>query len=158
MKRIRQSLTAGPATHRARPVPRHDAGGASAGGMRTWTSSITTPDPVRSGAPFTVTIGYGNNGPDTADSAYIQRVTSSHRWVSTSSSTTSSTATDRCTTPFRHRPTGTDTNGNAPLLFWDDFYCETVFFQLQGDDGIPDERRSRSTPFLPVRAAPSPLT
>jgi hypothetical protein len=43
--------------------------------------------------------------------------------------------------------TGTDTLGNVPMLFWDDFYCENTFFQLQGDD-TPD-----ATPIQPLAPA-----
>jgi hypothetical protein len=44
---------------------------------------------------------------------------------------------------------GTDTNGNVPKLFWDDFYCEHVMFQLQGASG-PD-----ATPIQPLLAGGS---
>ncbi len=58
----------------------------------------------------------------------------------------SSTATDPGYDALQATSDGTDTNGNVTPLFLDDFYCENLFFQVQGDDSEPD-----ATPIHPLR-------
>jgi len=94
-------------------------------------------DPIAVGVPFTITVGYGNNGPDAATSAYIN------------SYFTAPMGLDVFIDDFfngngmlfdiiQASADGTDTLGNAPLLFWDDYHCEELLFQLQRNDSDPD--------------------
>ena len=109
------------------------------------TASTTVPDPVTNGTTFSVTVGYGNNGPDTAVSAYVNSEFVPPMGLDVFLENYFN-GDGSMYTEMQDSATGTDTNGNEPLLFWDDFYCENTFFQLQGDD-TPD-----ATPIQPLAA------
>ena len=100
-------------------------------------TSATQPTSVSPGSEFTVTVSYANAGPDTARSAYINSWFvapmgmdvfiddyvngDGEMWIA-----------------IQESAEGTDTLGNAPLLFWDDYFCEDLWFQLQRDDDDTD--------------------
>lgn len=97
-----------------------------------WTTH-TGPEPIAAGTMITVTVDYGNNGPEQAASAYLNAFF------------TPPMGLDVFVRDTLHGPglyhdaiqasaTGTDTLGNHPWLFWNDYLCEDLFFQLQGDD------------------------
>jgi len=111
-------------------------------------SNITGPGFIPIGAPFTMTIGYGNNGPDTAVSAYLNADFIPPMGLDVFLDNYFNGDGSMFTT-LQDSAAGTDTNGNAPLLFWDNFYCENTFFQLQGDDN-PD-----ATPIQPLATGES---
>lgn len=100
-----------------------------------WTTH-TGPEPITAGTMITMTVDYGNNGPEAAGSAYIN------------AHFTPPMGLDVFVREALHGPglylnavqasaTGTDSLGNHPWLFWDDYLCEDLYFQLQGDD-LPD--------------------
>lgn len=101
-----------------------------------WTNH-SGPGAIATGSPFTVTVGYGNNGPEPATSAYVN------------SYFTAPMGLDVLIDDFfngggsifdavQASADGTDTLGNAPILFWDDYFCEDLLFQLQRSDGDTD--------------------
>jgi len=112
------------------------------------TVSNSVPDPVTLGTPFTVTTTYGNNGPDTAVSAYINSEFIPPMGLDVFLDNYFN-GDGSMYTALQDSAAGTDTNGNFPLLFWDDFYCENTFFQVQGDD-TPD-----ATPIQPLASGAS---
>ena len=92
-------------------------------------SSVTLPDEIWLGTPFTVTVGYANDGPDIASNAYPNGefippmgldVFLDNYWNGDGSMFDDL------------QGSATDSLGNVPLLFWDDYNCETVQFQVQG--------------------------
>jgi len=95
------------------------------------------PEPVWVGRDFTVTTGYANAGPDTAVSAYINTyfIAPGGLDVFIDDLVNGDAAMYDA---IQASATGTDTLGNVPVLYSDDFYCEFLFFQLQGDNGVPD--------------------
>lgn len=101
-----------------------------------WTTH-SGPGPTAVGSQFTITVGYGNNGPDAATSAYVD----SYFLVPMGMDVFIDdlfNGTGAIYDAIQMTATGTDTLGNAPLLFWDTNYCEELFFQLQRNDGDPD--------------------
>lgn len=109
-------------------------------------SSVTLPDSITLGETFTVTVGYANDGPDTADYAYpngefvppmgldvfLDNYFNGDQSMYNNLSVSA-----------------VDSLGNVPLLFWDDFYCETVSFQIQGIS------QPGPTPIAPIAAGES---
>ena len=97
-----------------------------------WTTH-TGSGPTAVGAPITITVGYGNNGPDTAVSAYINSyfVAPMGLDVFIDDFVNGDGAMYNA---IQASATGTDTLGNVPTLFWDDFYCENLLFQVSGDE------------------------
>jgi len=95
------------------------------------------PNPVWAGRDFTVTTGYANAGPDTAVSAYINTYFIAPGGLDVFIDDLVN-GDGAMYDAIQASAIGTDTLGNAPLLFWDDFYCEFLFFQLQGENGLPD--------------------
>jgi hypothetical protein len=103
-------------------------------------SSVTLPAGIMTGESFWVTVGYANHGPDTADTAYPSGefvppmgldVFLDNFWNGNGSM-------------FANlQGSASDSLGNNPILFWDDYYCETVFFQVQGHQPGP-------TPIAPL--------
>ena len=92
-------------------------------------SSVTLPASISLWQPFTVTVGYANAGPDTATSVFPN------------AEFVPPMGLDVLLDNFFNgdqsmyddlQNSATDTLGNLPLLFWDDFYCETLLFQVQG--------------------------
>jgi hypothetical protein len=110
--------------------------------------SSTVPDPVTLGGPVTVTVNYANGGPDTAVSAYVNADFIAPMGLDVFIDNYFN-GDGSIYTAIQDSATGTDTLGNVPLLFWDDFYCENAFFQLQGDD-TPD-----ATPIQPLASGAS---
>ena len=106
-------------------------------------SNQTGPGFIPIGAPFTMTIGYGNSGPDTAVSAYVNTDFIPPMGLDVFLDNYFN-GDGSMYTAMQDSAAGTDTNGNSPLLFWDDFYCENTFFQLQGD-ATPE-----ATPIRPL--------
>jgi len=102
------------------------------------TSSVTLPDPVTLGSPFTVTVGYSNTGPGTTTDTYVHGEFIPPMGLKVFMDNLNNGDGSMFDT-LQATAEGTDTNGNAPFLFWEDFYCSTVFFELQGDNGIPEE-------------------
>lgn len=103
-------------------------------------SIVTLPDQIYVGETFAVTIDYANGGPNVADTAYPNSkfvppmgldVFLDNLWNGDGSMFANLQAS------------ATDTLGNNPLLFWDDFYCESVWFQVQGVQPGP-------TPIAPL--------
>jgi hypothetical protein len=103
----------------------------------------TAPGSISIGVPFTVAVGYANGGPDTAVSAYVNSDFIPPMGLKVFMDNFNN-GNGSMYDEIQTSALGTDTNGNVPLLFWDDFYCEHVFFQLQGDDQ-PD-----ATPIQPL--------
>jgi len=95
-------------------------------------TSVTAPTEAYLHQTIRVVVGYANTGPDAADSAFVNAYIPSgvparldeqteEQWIALQASTL-----------------GTDTLGNAPILFEDERYCEHLFFQLQRDDDDDD--------------------
>jgi len=106
-------------------------------------SSVTLPDEIWLGTPFTVTIGYANNGPYAATEMYpngeFVPPMGLDVFLDNTFNGDGSMFEDL-------KDSATDSLGNVPLLFWDDFYCETASFQVQGDD------QDDATPIAPLGA------
>lgn len=103
------------------------------------------PGSIPLGVPFSVEVGYANLGPDVATSAYVNSSFIPPMGLDVfidNYNNGGGTMFDE----IQSSALGTDTNGNVPLLFWDDLTCEQLFFQLHGDD-LPT-----STPMLPLPA------
>jgi hypothetical protein len=101
-----------------------------------WTTH-SAPDPVAAGWPFTVTVGYGNNGPDPATSAFVNSYFTAPMGLDVFIDDLifgSGLLYDT----IQASAQGTDTLGNAPVLYWDDYFCEELLFQLQRNDGDPN--------------------
>ena len=111
-------------------------------------SNVTGPGFIPIGSPFTVTVGYGNSGPATAVSAYVNADFIAPMGLDVFLDNYFD-GDGSMFTALQDSAAGTDTNGNAPMLFWDDFHCEHTFFQLQGDD-TPE-----ATPIQPLAPAAS---
>lgn len=97
-----------------------------------WTSH-SGPGFIPTGTPFTVVVGYGNLGPDPAVSAYIN----SYHTAPTGLDVLIDDLVNGSGAIFdaiQASAQGTDTLGNAPKLFWNDFFCEDLLFQLQRTD------------------------
>jgi len=105
----------------------------------------TAPGSISLGVPFTVAVGYANDGPDTALSAYVNSNFIPPMGLDVFLDNYFN-GDGSMYTALQDSAAGTDTNGNVPLLFWDDFYCENALFQLQGDD-TPE-----ATPIQPLAA------
>jgi hypothetical protein len=143
-------------TESARPIARAIALAALAmfliSGVRAADSDLsavnTPPMSITLGTPFTVTVGYANAGPDTAVSAYVNTTfippTGLDVFIDNYNNGGATMYDEILATAV-----GTDTNGNVPKLFWDDFNCEKLYFQLQGDTG------PTSVPMLPLGAGGS---
>jgi PKD repeat protein len=110
-------------------------------------SSVTLPSSISQGSEFTVTVGYANGGPDTASGAYINSdfiPPMGLDVVFDNLNNGDGSIFDAI------QASAADALGNVPILFTDDdFYCETLLFQLQGDD-TPD-----ATPIQPLAAGES---
>lgn len=94
-------------------------------------------DPTAVGVPFTITVGYGNDGPDPATSAFINSYFTVPMGMDVFIADLFN-GSGAIYFSIQASAEGTDTLGNAPLLFWDDFLCEELLFQLQRDDGDPE--------------------
>jgi PKD repeat protein len=102
-------------------------------------STHTAPAEVSLGATFTVTVGYGNAGPQTPTSAYINSYHTAPMGMDVFIDDLVNNAGATYYDPIQASAVGTDSLGlNAPLLFWDDYFCEDLLFQLQRDDGDTD--------------------
>ena len=97
----------------------------------------SAPNPVAVGQDFTVTTDYANAGPDTAVSAYVNSYFIAPMGLDVFVDDLVN-GDGAMYDAIQASATGTDTLGNAPLLFWDNTYCEFLFFQLQGDNGLPE--------------------
>ncbi len=106
--------------------------------------SQTLPDPVSVGQPFTVTVGYGNAGPDPATSVYVNTYFVAPMGLDVMIDDLVN-GDGAIFDELEATAAGTDTNGNASFLFWDDYFCEDLLFQLQGDDGVSD-----ASPIAPL--------
>jgi len=95
------------------------------------------PNPVSVGSEFTVTTEYANAGPDTAVSAYINSYFISPGGLDVFIDDLANGG-GAMYDAIQASAIDTDTLGNAPLLFWDDFYCEFLFFQVQRADDDED--------------------
>ncbi|MEX1309671.1 MAG: PKD domain-containing protein [Candidatus Sulfomarinibacteraceae bacterium] len=100
-------------------------------------TTTSVPGAIAAGQPFTVTVGYANAGPDTAGSAYPN-----HYFVPPMGLDVfvdnAVNGDGSMYTALQESADGTDTLGNAPLLFFDDNYCEEVLFQVQRADDDTD--------------------
>jgi len=105
--------------------------------------SHTVADPVSPGTPITVTTEYGNAGPDTATSAYINSYFINMGGPELLMEVINQEGPGY--EAIQATADGTDTNGNVTPLFSDDFYCQFLFFQAQGDNGEPD-----AIPMAPI--------
>ena len=98
----------------------------------------TVPDPVSLGSEFTVIVGYGNAGPETAGSAYVNSYFTAPMGMDVFIDDLAN-GDGAMYDAIQASADGTDSLGlNAPLLFWDDYFCEDLFFQLQRDDTDTD--------------------
>ncbi len=95
--------------------------------------SNTAPGSISPGVPFTVAVGYANAGPDTALSAYVNSNFIPPMGLDVFLDNFFN-GDGSMYTAINDSAAGTDTNGNVPLLFWDDVNCETAMFQLHGDN------------------------
>jgi hypothetical protein len=107
-----------------------------AGDSDIWTTH-TAPPAVAIGSPFTVTVGYGNEGPDAALSAYVNSYFPAPMGLDVFIDDLVN-GTGALYDQIQATATGTDTLGNAPILFWDDNLCEDLLFQLQRNDDDND--------------------
>jgi hypothetical protein len=105
----------------------------------------TAPGSISPGVPFTVAVGYANAGPDTAISGYVNSEFIPPMGLDVFLDNYFN-GDGSMYTALLDSAAGTDTNGNVPMLFWDDFFCEKILFQLQGDD-TPE-----ATPIQPLAA------
>ena len=102
-----------------------------------WTTH-SGPVPIAVGSPFTVTVGYGNDGPDAATSAYANSYFTAPMGLDVFIDDYFN-GSGAMFDAIQASAEGTDSLGlNAPLLFWDDYSCEEIFFQLQRDDNDQD--------------------
>lgn len=95
------------------------------------------PASITPGVPFTVTVGYGNLGPDTATSAYVNSYFTAPMGMDVFIDDYFNGG-GAIFDAIQASAVGTDTLGNAPLLFWDNDFCEDLMFQLQRSDGDTD--------------------
>jgi PA domain len=100
-----------------------------------WTT-LNEPGPTALGSQFTITVGYGNGGPDTATSAYVNSWFTAPMGMDVFIDDFFN-GTGAIFEAIQETAVGTDTLGNTPLLFWDDLFCEDLFFQLQGNEPDP---------------------
>ena len=100
-------------------------------------TTSTQPTSVSPGSEFTVTVSYANAGPDTARSAYINSWFVAPMGMDVFIDDYVN-GDGEMWTAIQESAEGTDTLGNAPLLFWDDYFCEDLWFQLQRDDDDTD--------------------
>ena len=107
-------------------------------------SSVTLPDTIVLGQPFTVTVGYANAGPGTHSNAFMHGefippmgldVFLDDYW------------NNDAAMYQELRDSATDSLGNFPRLFWEDFHCEEAFFELQGEES--------PSPILPLASGES---
>jgi len=110
--------------------------------------TITPPGAIALGVEFTVDVGYANAGPDTALSAFVNTNFVPPTGLDVVIDDLIN-GTGEIFAALEASAAGTDTNGNFPLLFWDDFYCETMLFQLQGAN------TGTATPILPLASGGS---
>jgi len=112
-----------------------------------WTTH-SAPDPVSAEWPFTVTVVYGNDGPDPATSAYVNSYFTAPMGLDVFIDDVifgSGVLYDT----IQASAEGTDTLGNAPVLYWDDYFCEELLFQLMmeikklRDEGITAAEETR---------------
>jgi hypothetical protein len=101
-----------------------------------WTTH-SGPGTVVAGVPFTVFVGYGNHGPDPATSAYVNSYFTAPMGLDVFIADLIN-GNGVLYDTIQASAEGTDTLGNAPLLFWDDDFCEELLIQLQRNDGDPD--------------------
>jgi len=120
---------------------------AQVGGEADLSSTVTLPEMISLGTPFNVEVGYANAGPATASGVYPNGefippmgldVFLDNYWNGDKS------IYDNL------RDSAVDSRGNTPLLFWDDFYCETVSFQVQGE-----QTGEGAVPIAPIAAGES---
>lgn len=98
-----------------------------------WTTH-SGPGFIGPGSAFTVTVGYGNHGPDAALSAYINSYHTAPMGMDVFIDNLVN-GDGSIYDAIQAGAEGTDTLGNAVLLFWDDYFCEDLLFQLQRADG-----------------------
>jgi hypothetical protein len=118
------------------PIITLSASALQAANSDVWTTHSGA-DPTAVGVPFTITVGYGNNGPDAATSAYINSTFIAPMGLDVFIDDLLN-GSGAIYDSVQASAEGTDTLGNAPLLFWDDYLCEELLFQLQRNDGDPD--------------------
>ncbi len=108
----------------------------------------SAPATVSGGVSFSVTTNYTNLGPDTATSAYVNGYSIPAMGLDVFVDNTLN-GDESMYDALAASADGTDTLGNFPLLFWDDNYCEDIWFQLQGDD------TEDATPIQPLASGES---
>ena len=102
-------------------------------------STHSAPAAVSLGATFTVTVGYANAGPETPASAYINSYHTAPMGMDVFIDDLVNNDGAMYYDPIQESALDTDTLGlNVPLLFWDDYFCEDLLFQLQRDDEDTD--------------------
>jgi len=101
-----------------------------------WTSH-SGPGFIPTGTPITVVVGYGNLGPDPAVSAYINSFHTAPMGLDVFIDDLVN-GNGAIFDAIQASAEGTDTLGNAPKLFWNDFFCEDLLFQLQRSDDDDD--------------------
>ncbi len=97
------------------------------------TTTTTVPAEVSAGVPFTVTVGYANAGPDAAGSPYANSYFVPPMGLDAVIDNDIN-GDGSMYTAIQTSAEGTDTLGNAPLLFYDINYCEEMNFQVQRSD------------------------
>ena len=99
-------------------------------------TSTSGPGFITTETPFIVMVGYANNGPDPAVSAYPNHYFVPPMGLDVLVDNTINGDGSMYDT-LAASAEGTDTLGNLPGLFFDDNYCEEALFQVQGDNGDP---------------------
>jgi PKD repeat protein len=100
-------------------------------------TTTSLPSEVSAGEPFTVTVGYANAGPDAAGSPYANSYFVPPMGLDAVIDNALN-GDGSLYTEIQTSAEGTDTLGNAPLLFFDDNYCEELLFQVQRSDDDTD--------------------
>jgi len=96
-------------------------------------TTVELPASVSPGTEFTITVGYGNAGPDRARSGVVNVYSIPPGGLDVFIDNTLN-GDESMFDALQATAEGTDTLGNFPHLFWDDNYCEEILFQLQGNE------------------------
>jgi PKD repeat protein len=95
-------------------------------------TTVGAPAQTHLGQIIHITVGYANAGPDTAGSACI------NAYIPSGVPAPLDQLTQEQRNALQASAEGTDTLGNAPLLFEDEEFCEHLITQLQRDDEDED--------------------
>jgi PKD repeat protein len=99
----------------------------------------SAPAEVSLGSSFTVTVGYANAGPETPTFAYVNSYHTAPMGMDKFIVDYVDNDGAMYYDPIQETSLDTDSLGlNVPLLFWDDYFCEDLLFQLQRDDDDTD--------------------